>query len=101
MYIFLTGCFPYIEGLIIQRVSLEELLRNNPSVFWLTQEGLLGNPDVLTEDFKTLFMSMVKEDTVERATILEIQQSKWYQGEVYTYKEYKSIITSKLGLDNL
>jgi len=98
LFVLLTGCFPYVEGVVIDGINLEELLRTDAEQFWRAHEEFLPNPDVLTEDFKSLFMAMVREDAVERATILEIKQSKWYQGDVYRPKEYRKIVSNKLGL---
>ena len=97
----MTKTFPYVEDTLVRGYDLEQLLRSDPSHFWEVHENF--NPvgsKLLDEDFKSLFMSMIRDDPVERATIQEIKQSKWYKGEVYREKEYKYIVSSLLELNN-
>ena len=45
-------------------------------------------------DFRELFMWMVKEDPIKRATIQDVKSSRWYKGSIYTARELALIVRS-------
>jgi len=92
LFILLTGCFPYIEDQIVEGHCLSELLRNESPLYW---EVLASYNISISEEAKELFLSMVKSDPVERATLAEIKSSKWFSGEVYNKDQIKSILLKR------
>jgi Serine/threonine protein kinase len=95
LFIMQTSSFPYIEDSLIQGNDMQELLRTEDSLFWDIHADVLGDSK-LSPEFKSLFMSMVKEDVFERATIEEIKSSAWYRGPVFSDKELKIIVSQVL-----
>lgn len=91
LFSFLTDRLPFIEDLVIEGYNLAELLKKESPRYWEAMDrfGISLDPEA-----KSLFLSMVKTDPIERATICEVKSSKWYQGEIYTEKEAKQIIST-------
>jgi serine/threonine protein kinase len=92
LFVFKTGYFPYLEKTAIQGQEFEDLLRKEDPLFWRLHEEVHEKPTKFDASFKELFMSMVKEDVVERATITEIKTSSWYCGPIYTSEETQNIL---------
>lgn len=91
-----TGCFPYLEDTTVEGIDLYDLMSKEDPEFWLVHEDLSYHSIDYTPDFQNLFFSMVKEDAIERATIQEIKNSKWYNGPIYTHKEIEEILRKYL-----
>jgi len=89
LFVMMTGCFPYKEEDKGQLSALLDLLKEESPAFWDMHAKLSKNKIYLSEDFKILFFSMVKQDSVERATIEDIKKIRWYQGPIYSEKDLK------------
>jgi len=91
------GIFPALESSAPTRVKFSELLHNNPSEFWVEHCKLqCKTQGFFDEDFKDLFLSMVKADPKQRATIETIKKSKWFNGSHYTSQELQEIMAFNL-----
>lgn len=89
------GILPHSEEIYCKGVNLFDLLACNPSEFWTTHCKLQNkSASFFDEDFRSLFMSMLKADPKDRATIQEIKRSNWYNGSVYTEEELSKILQS-------
>ena len=87
-----TGHYPFEESR--RENVLESLLKNEDPEFWSMHNKVSQTQVHLSNDFKNLFLSMVKYDPVERATITEIKKSKWYCGPIYTQIELLEIMSA-------
>ena len=83
---------PYIEDQIIAGYDLFSMLMDQDSKYWLVYEDITRSNFQLEEDFKELFMSMIKQDVVERATIEDVKKNKWYNGPIYSQTELQEIM---------
>jgi serine/threonine protein kinase len=86
LFIMMTGAFPYKEEGSDACVALAGHLEQESPQFWEMHAKLTYKIN-LSENFKQLFLTMVKGDNIERATIEDIKRSRWYAGPVYTQKE--------------
>lgn len=69
-----------------------DFMQKSPKLYWAMMiRSYKSSDDEWSPEIRELFEKMTKKDTSERATIEDIKKSKWYQGEVYTQKEVKSI----------
>jgi Serine/threonine protein kinase len=93
LFVLVTGYFPYFEDSIVDNYNLEELLRNEDPKFWEFHMEIQPRKITFSDSFKTLFLNMVKEDVVERATLEEVKKSTWYNEPIYTIDETKEIFT--------
>jgi Serine/threonine protein kinase len=87
LFLLLTSYYPYTESENIHGIDFEGYLRVENPQFWIAHSKL--HNITVSQDFKDLFFSMVKEDAVERATIQEIKASAWYNGPIYTISALK------------
>mgnify|MGYP002621695995 CR=1 FL=1 len=87
LFCFTVGMLPYYEGRLINGHDLEELLRTNIDSFWNLHRG-----SEISDDFKTLFVSMVNPNPSQRPKIEDIKKNKWFQRSIYTDKELYSIM---------
>jgi len=87
-----TGRYPFDE--ITKKDDLESFLQNEDPRFWSIHENATETKFHFSQDFKRLFLSMVRKDPVERATINEIKESKWFRGPVYTPAELKQVMSN-------
>jgi len=90
------GFIPYSEEKSSRGVDFYPLLKEESPKFWefhcLYQKK---SPDFFDEEFKELFLSMVKTDSTKRATIEDVKKSKWYNGPIYSKEEMIEIMRSK------
>jgi len=86
------GYLPYDEDNLTEGYNLCELLLNDPKEFWKIHQKL--NPQALQceENFKELFLWMTKRNPKERPSLIDIKESSWYKGPVYSRKEYNNIM---------
>jgi serine/threonine protein kinase len=83
LFIFKTGGFPCLEDVLIEGHNLNELMLNDDSQFWKVHKKIQNKNVVLDQDFKDLFMSLVKRNSSKRASLEDIKKSKWYNGPIY------------------
>ena len=84
LFVLLAGTFPYMEDALVQGHELYAVMRNDPDYFWKIHEGIQKDRVHFDQDFKDLFMSMVRVDPSERASLEEIKSNKWFQGPTYS-----------------
>jgi Serine/threonine protein kinase len=89
--------FPYSEDLSVSGFDLYDALRNDTEKYWETL-GLIHDNFYVSEEFKELFLGMLKADPAERWKIPDIKNSRWYQGPVYSKEELAKIMKKRLGL---
>jgi len=87
LFAFKTGGFPGIEDATIEGYNLYELMINGDEKFWEAHNKIQKRKMDFDDDFKELFMSMVKLNPTERCTIEEIKNNGWYQGPIYAPEE--------------
>lgn len=88
-----SGILPHSEEIYCEGINLFELLTNDEAKFWNTHCKIQHrDASFFDDDFKSLFMSMMKNNPSERATIQEIKRSKWYNGSVYTEEELGKVL---------
>jgi len=92
LFTFKTGGFPCLEDTLVENEDLYGLMFDEEEKFWEVHNNIHKSKIQFEDDFKELFMSLVKANSNERATISDIKKSKWYQGPVYTPEE----LTKKL-----
>jgi serine/threonine protein kinase len=94
-----SGFIPYSEEKSSRGVDFYPLLKEENPKFWdfhcLYQKK---SADFFDDDFKALFLSMIKTDSTQRATLEDVKQSKWYNGPVYTKEEMIQIMKEKYTL---
>jgi len=89
-------CSPYSENQLTQGRDLEKLLREENSQFWETLNNISSDHFKCSDEFKELFMSLTKWDSVKRATLEEVKRSRWYNGPVYSKKQLERIMSSSM-----
>lgn len=96
LFLFKTECFPYLEDTPIGEYNLQELLYHSPKEFWAAYKEISKQNIEFDEDFKELFLSMVRYDPVTRATLQEIKDSRWYNGPTYSNENLTKQMASLL-----
>ena len=89
LYILLVGSFPFDEEKI-------------PKLFQLIKECKYVLPQILSEPAKDLIFRMLQKDPMNRITIPEIKQHKWFCGNLSLFQiidNYKFIYGSNLDVD--
>jgi serine/threonine protein kinase len=70
-------------------------LKEKPEDFWsFHQKSIKSN---ISDGFKEVFAMMVKSVPKERASILAIKKTSWYNGPVYSANESKAMMSKILG----
>jgi len=76
--------------------QLQELLVNGDPKYWDGMKKLCGKRIKFENEFKKMFVSMVKKNPLERATIDDIKKSKWYNGPIYTTEQLQFIMEQRI-----
>ena len=92
LFILKFGHLPYDENAAVQGYDLFDLLFSDPEGFWEAHAKIRGAPLDVDEDFKELFMSMVRLEPEKRASIPQIKKSKWYNKPKYSNKEIRVVM---------
>jgi len=101
LFVLRTGTLPYKEDSHCEGHNLYKMLMDQDPEYWAVHRSLTRSKVHLEEEFKELFISMIKLDIVDRATIEDVKKSKWYNGPIYTQTEVQTIMTNlDLGLIN-
>jgi len=94
LFVMLAGYFPYLEDTLLEGHDTYGYQKREDPAFWEFHKKYSHfQPN---QDFKDLYLSMVKLDVVERATIDDIKQSKWYNGPVYEEREVREIVSEAI-----
>jgi len=64
--------------------------------YWEGIKKISGRNIKFDNDFKQMFLSMVKKNPMERATIDDIKKSKWYNGPIYTPEQLQFIMEQRI-----
>jgi len=91
LFIMMVGHPPYLEhsnGCDAEYDAFYKIFRKNVNRFWEVHAKHKNNPDFFNEDFQELINWMLKEEPRDRATIEDIQKTKWYQGPVLGKEEF-------------
>ena len=91
-----TGSLPYLEDEKVEEQDLYDTLLNWPQSYWNALRRVNKNWKITDPDFKELFLSMVKKDPNQRASLSEIKSSRWYNGPTYSDSELRSILDNIL-----
>jgi len=92
LFIMVCGHPPYLEHSKEGEAEYDafyRLYRKNAGRFWEVHAKHKNNPDFFSEDFKELVNHMLKEEPRERASIEDIQKTKWYTGPVLSKEEFE------------
>jgi Serine/threonine protein kinase len=85
-----AGILPYSEDTKIYGQNLYDLLFNDLQKFWEVHEKIHKRP--FDSDFKALFESMTRFNPLERISLSEIKESRWYQGPCYSQHEVSKVL---------
>jgi Serine/threonine protein kinase len=96
LFILRSKTFPFIEDFLYYGLDMYKILEHDNKEFWKAHLKVRNNEIFYSEEFKELFISMVREDPEKRASIKDIKNSKWYQGPVYSGEELAKKIVPKL-----
>lgn len=96
LFILRLGYMPYYENCDTASVNLYSVLMNSPENFWNTLGGMSSAANSLSNDFKSLFLSMVEKDPIKRASVEQVMSHPWYMGEIYDDKQLEKIIRNKI-----
>jgi serine/threonine protein kinase len=96
LFVMRLGFMPYNETKDTAGVNFYNVLMSNPENFWNTLDGINSSTNSLSDDFKSLFLSMVVKDPLKRATVEQIMCNPWYMGEIYDDKQLQKIIRNKI-----
>jgi serine/threonine protein kinase len=86
------GLMPHSENNLVKGIDFYDLLYTNHSKFWEKHQQFQKGQDVFDPEFKELFLSMTQLNPSERASIEDVKNSKWYNGEVYTNEELREVM---------
>jgi serine/threonine protein kinase len=88
------GILPHSEHQKYKGLDLFDLMCNSQRVFWEKHCEIQGRElSFFDQDFRELFDAMVSFNPEERPTIVQIKNSKWYNGPTYSYKEVSLIMS--------
>jgi len=91
------GILPQSEDQLYKGKLIFDILEENPEEFWKMHSELLEcSPDFWSEQFKSMFISMVEWDPENRATLQDIKRSEWYNGPIYQYNELCEVMKNLL-----
>mmetsp|Transcript_41388 Transcript_41388/g.36748 ORF Transcript_41388/g.36748 Transcript_41388/m.36748 type:complete len:104 (+) Transcript_41388:838-1149(+) len=78
-------------------MDLMDLLLHDHKKFWGTHLMIENKkPSFYSKEFKELMDMMTDEDPHKRATLKDIELSKWYNKEVYSEDELKKVMKKYL-----
>jgi carbon catabolite-derepressing protein kinase len=86
--------FPYLESTIVKSYDLEKMLLSGDASFWEAIKDCHGAQ--CDDEFKALFMTMVRPNPEDRGTISEIKKSNWYNGPILSNRELKEAMKDVL-----
>jgi serine/threonine protein kinase len=95
LFVFKTGAVPYNRAEYLQSFNLDFLLHEDPETFWIIYSNLNLNLHSFSQEFKELFIGMVRKVSEKRLTLSDIKKSKWYQLPTYSSEELQ-IITEEI-----
>jgi len=96
LFVLKVGYLPYLEEQSILDFDMLDLMLNCPENFWLAHAEIDQKINELDEDFKSLFISMVRKEPHRRASLEKIKSNRWYQGPTYNEQELKELMESIL-----
>eukprot|EP00330_Aristerostoma_sp_ATCC50986_P007602 CAMPEP_0114594854 /NCGR_PEP_ID=MMETSP0125-20121206/16568_1 /TAXON_ID=485358 ORGANISM="Aristerostoma sp., Strain ATCC 50986" /NCGR_SAMPLE_ID=MMETSP0125 /ASSEMBLY_ACC=CAM_ASM_000245 /LENGTH=182 /DNA_ID=CAMNT_0001795689 /DNA_START=436 /DNA_END=984 /DNA_ORIENTATION=- len=82
LFVMKNRFFPCLEGKKVKGKDMHALMLDNPKEFWEQWDVLTHGNNNMSQEFKELFMLMVKKDPEERASIEEVKNSRWYKGPI-------------------
>jgi Serine/threonine protein kinase len=89
------GMMPYVEDRPINGFDLFEILKKGYDAYWEAYHECQNRILHCDEDFMELFISMVKYNPSERASIESIKSNPWYQKEIYSSEELIALMKEK------
>jgi serine/threonine protein kinase len=93
LFVLKAGALPHYENEDLGRISLYQLLQNNPDYFWKCHCMIHGYSFTFWDvDFKDLFCCMTKANPLERPSIEQIKKSKWYDAPIYSDDKLSEIM---------
>jgi len=89
LYLMVFHFHPYLEDRLVNGFDLHTMMLDGDVEYWDAIKECRLDVEIPSEEFKELFLGMVKRDPFKRLTLDEIKQSKWYQDEKLDSKELK------------
>ena len=84
------GVFPYLEDKMIMGYDFRDLIYSQNELFWKKHgEIIRKKSSYFDKDFKTLFNGLVRLNPKTRFKIDDVKKSKWYNGSVYSKKDFQ------------
>jgi len=93
LFTLMSGGFPGTENTIIEGYNLHDMMIARNSTFWEAYSRVNRGGTVFSDDFKQLFLAMVRASPQDRVSIQDLKKMKWYQGKVYSIEELKVRLT--------
>jgi len=91
------GKLPYKEQSIGKGNDFFSLMINNKTLFWEKHcEMQRREQAFFSQDFKSLFESLVEANPKKRATISDIKNSNWYNQPIYSQEALQQIMNKHL-----
>jgi len=91
LFVLKAQVFPYSEVHHIEK-KLFDMLLNEPQRYIRTHPIFRHKPELFSNEFNELFLSMVQKDPEARPSIQKIKESAWYNGEIYSQDELAVIM---------
>jgi len=93
LFTMMTGCVAFTEGEKEFGFDLHEMVLSNDDNFWRIHSQLAGINQIVDNDFKDLFWSMIGTDPLQRIDTNGIKKSKWYRKPIYNETELATILS--------
>ncbi len=91
------GKLPYKEQSIGKENDFFSLMTNNKTLFWEKHcEMQRREQAFFSQDFKSLFESLVEVNPKKRATISDIKNSNWFNQPIYSQEALQQIMSKNL-----
>lgn len=103
LFVMISGSPPYSE---VERDGQMEfdafykVMRKQNNRFWDVHSKHRGDPNFYSNEFKELFTIMTEEDPIDRATLEQIKESKWFNGPVLSEERYRQEMERYLNTAN-
>lgn len=93
LFVMNAGFWAYQEN-----TKLEDFLFDNNQLYWDCIETVQRKRKEIhfSPELKSLFISMTKKESKDRASFTEIKNSNWYREEIYSDEELFSIMKTKI-----
>jgi serine/threonine protein kinase len=97
LFTLVTGGFPGVEDSIVEGHNLFDMMISGNERFWAAHASIHRTGFDYNDDFKKLFIGMIRASPQDRMTIEDVKRTKWYQGRAYSQDELR-VRLAELGI---